>query len=856
MAKWIFVIVALVATCANAGEPIPYLPDVQYFPLMNQFSSPTGITTGLSGEIWFTERDKDRIGRIMPDGQLDEFPLRAPTDPSIGPSFMTVGADGNIWFTETEDSAIGRMTPDGKTIDHFPVPSFGRPIDIASGPLGTVWFTKQTFFDPNGAGRAAGETPGAVGRITSQGIVKEFVTGYHSIGITQGPDEAMWFTSTAGIARIDVIGNSQLFPFPGRPLGITTGPDGALWFTNTPYEILDPNGAGGSATGLPIATWVVGRMTTDGSLSTFFLDEPYPNFRPERIIRGPEDNLWFTTFGGGIWRINVAGTLKYVLPLPEEEYAADLTAGADGGIWFTQPNTNMIGRFDSLLFDAVGPDDIQPLGLARGPDDNIWFADYRGRIGRIFPDNQYRTFDLNEGGTPTAVTAAPDGSALFTNPSGDTIGHVFNDGDVVEIPIPNGPSNPQDLVIGPDGNLWFTEYDAGAIGRLTMQGQFARFSVPVPPLEGVLQPRLAARSRPLNIAVGPDGNLWFTDEGLNKIGRITTGGVIDTFPIPTADSGPAGIAAGGDGSLYFVESNAGRVARVTTDGEVTELGIPDVDSFPNYITLGPDGAMWFTEEDANRLGRIAPDGRITKFELPEITRPSNITKRGLPNVDSIPTGIVGRGDRLFVSLLGQALIAFTDLAAAEPTRTATSTPTRTRTPTVTSTPTRSSTPTATLRTPSATATRTATSQPPTATPTDEIPVATATRTRTRTTTRTPTTGIGDPTATATEVSVDATPTSTEQPLLATPTPTAPDNEPTETETPTEETPEPTETETASCAGDCDGDQAVSIAELISAVNIALGKREVDGCPTVDTDGDGVVRVNELVTAVSRALRGC
>jgi streptogramin lyase len=854
MAKWIFVIVALIATCANAGEPIPYLPDVEYFPLKDQFSEPFGITTGLSGEIWFTEQRGDRIGRIMPDGQIDEFPLREPLDPSVGPGFVIVGPDGNIWFTEFERIGVGRITPDGKTIDHFPGPSFRNPIDIASGPLGTVWFTELTDFRGSEPGTAAGNEPGAVSRMTSQGVVKEFITGYPSFGITQGPDDAMWFTST-GIARIDIAGNSQLFPFAGRPLGITTGPDGALWFVNVPDGISDPNGAGGSATGLPVATWVVGRMTTDGSLSTFFLDEPVPFFRPERIIRGPEDNLWFTNFNGGIWRINVAGTLKEVLPLPENESAADLTAGADGRIWFTQPNTNMIGRFDSLLFDAVGPDDIQPLGLARGPDDSIWFTDYGGgRIGRILPDNQYRTFNLSEGGTPTAVTAAPDGSAWFTDTAADKIGHVKNDGEVVEIPIPNPPSNPQDIVFGPDGNLWFTEYDAGAIGRVTMQGAFARFPVPLPDLGLTLQPHLEViRSRPLNIAVGPDGNLWFTDEGLNKIGRITTGGVIDEFPIPTEDSGPAGIAAGGDGNLYFVESNSGRPARITTAGEVTELGTPDVDSFPNYITRGPDGAMWFSEQDTNRLGRIAPDGRITKFELPAIFRP-DITNLGLPAVDSLPTGIVGRGDRLFVGLLGQSLIAFTDLAAAEPTRTATSTPTRTRTPTVTSTPTRTGTPTATPRTPAATATRTPTSRPPTATPTDEGSVATPTRTRTATRTRT--TGIGDPTATATEVSIDGTPTPTEQPLLATPTPTAPDSDPTETETPAEETPEPTATETTSCAGDCDGNQAVSISELVTAVNIALGSRGVEDCPNADTDGDEVVRVNDLVTAVGRALRGC
>ena len=61
---------------------------------------------------------------------------------------------------------------------------------------------------------------------------------------------------------------------------------------------------------------------------------------------------------------------------------------------------------------------------------------------------------------------------------------------------------------------------------------------------------------------------------------------------------------------------------------------------------------------------------------------------------------------------------------------------------------------------------------------------------------------------------------------------------------------------AACAADCDGDDSVSIAELISAVNIALGSAELAACPSADSDGDGTVRVNDLVAAVNRALQGC
>src|SRR5262249_51228760 len=60
-------------------------------------------------------------------------------------------------------------------------------------------------------------------------------------------------------------------------------------------------------------------------------------------------------------------------------------------------------------------------------------------------------------------------------------------------------------------------------------------------------------STPTGIASGSDGALWFTEAGANKIGRITTTGVIAEFVIPTAGSNPQGIASGPDGALWFTE---------------------------------------------------------------------------------------------------------------------------------------------------------------------------------------------------------------------------------------------------------------------------------------------------------------
>lgn len=59
-----------------------------------------------------------------------------------------------------------------------------------------------------------------------------------------------------------------------------------------------------------------------------------------------------------------------------------------------------------------------------------------------------------------------------------------------------------------------------------------------------------------------------------------------------------------------------------------------------------------------------------------------------------------------------------------------------------------------------------------------------------------------------------------------------------------------------CVGDCNGDGAVAINELVLGVNIALGSASVLDCRVLDANRDGSVAINELITAVGNALMGC
>src|SRR2546428_13340694 len=66
------------------------------------------------------------------------------------------------------------------------------------------------------------------------------------------------------------------------------------------------------------------------------------------------------------------------------------------------------------------------------------------------------------------------------------------------------------------------------------------------------------------------------------------------FPIPSPNAQPIEIVLGPDGNLWFTEQNTSAVGRVTPDGVITEFPTP-TSGFPDDISAGPDGNVWFTE---------------------------------------------------------------------------------------------------------------------------------------------------------------------------------------------------------------------------------------------------------------------
>jgi YD repeat-containing protein len=174
---------------------------------------------------------------------------------------------------------------------------------------------------------------------------------------------------------------------------------------------------------------------------------------------------------------------------------------------------------------------------------------------------------------------------------------------VEEYPVPYlRPTNtePAGIAVGSDGNLWFTGNESHKIGRMLPSGVVTgEYSVPTSSLGPIVG--------------GPDGNLWYVNAEHRKLGKITTSGIESEYSSPGYGS-QYGIAAGPDGDIWYTVAGShevtGTIGKMTTSGTVTGEYTGTAKLKPTAIAAGPDGNMWFVNSKCSSFGEACTVGKI------------------------------------------------------------------------------------------------------------------------------------------------------------------------------------------------------------------------------------------------------
>src|SRR5579875_2073073 len=303
----------------------------------------------------------------------------------------------------------------------------------------------------------------------------------------------------------------------------------------------------------------------------------------------------------------------------------ELTFGPDGSIWYTDgsyvyemsPSGTNVGPIATSAYSDNAAGIVNAAG-------DIWFTD-GSDIGCIIPGSPatVTTFPIpaptGSSGTPYAdgITAESAGTGAFlwfTDIGTNTIDNWAVDpqcghhsGSQLQFPLMgaqlgascgcNQRTYAHSIAVGPNGNVWFAENGSQRIGEMTPSGSMVgQFPAPPATLSGT----------PAGIAVGPDGNLWFTENSgtADVVGRLTPSGAVTEFPLPAGSGFSSDIVNGPDGNRWFTAGHS--VGCMNTAGNSALYALPTASANPIGITVGTDGAIWFAENLGGNIGRLAP----------------------------------------------------------------------------------------------------------------------------------------------------------------------------------------------------------------------------------------------------------
>lgn len=289
-----------------------------------------------------------------------------------------------------------------------------------------------------------------------------------------------------------------------------------------------------------------------------------------RIVSGPGTSLWFGEMAlGTIVQLDLKGKAKtFTVPVTSASVQA-LAPGSGGQMWFIDNASAQIGwlkakgrRTKSKIVGFVNDASAQ---MVESQDGAQWFATAGHGIGRITKSGQTTFYSLQNNATqPTALAVGPDNQVWFAEWKGPNVGYVDTLGQVHEFAAGFGSnSNTFGIALGSDGRMWFCDPQNQRIGAINTDGT------------GLTSYSAGLTGLPDTIVAGPDGNLYF-GEFNGAIGMITTAGAITEYPLPITESNfpVLGIAVGPDNNIWFTNFDHAQIGmfKIQPDARNTESG--------------------------------------------------------------------------------------------------------------------------------------------------------------------------------------------------------------------------------------------------------------------------------------------
>ena len=280
----------------------------------------------------------------------------------------------------------------------------------------------------------------------------------------------------------------------------------------------------------------------------------------------------------------------------------------DSAAPFTDQNADDVTRYINLLF---GENSVLPQSPSEMPG-------YKNLV-RSFGDEAMRIVYVEyeiPAKSRMPWSAAPDKNGNLWVPyygAANRIGKLDpKSGVVVEYRVPNqGTAAIHSAVPAPDGSVWLTEQGANKLGRWDPATQTITEypDTYLPGKEGVTR-----GGDKHTLRVDHQGRVWSTGRPLTMFDPKTAK-YTKIADVPTA----YGLALDREDNLWFAEYDQdGKIGKVDAKTlAVKKWALPTKDARPRRIQIDTDGTVWFAEFKSGAIGRFDPKTEaIREYVLP------------------------------------------------------------------------------------------------------------------------------------------------------------------------------------------------------------------------------------------------
>ncbi len=126
-------------------------------------------------------------------------------------------------------------------------------------------------------------------------------------------------------------------------------------------------------------------------------------------------------------------------------------------------------------------------------------------------------------------------------------------------------------------------------------------------------------SGPFAVATTPQGEVWFTEDNVSKIGVFfSNNSSFKEYTIPFYGRNLWGIAVDQQRNVWFTGWDTDSIGKLNpATGNFTQFKLPGPNPDPTKILVDRKSIVWFTEWEASKIGRLDPKtGEIKEFETP------------------------------------------------------------------------------------------------------------------------------------------------------------------------------------------------------------------------------------------------